>query len=191
LAEYVEQGDLVFDIGAHAGVFAALAARRGARVVAVEPDPAIATFLRSNTAHLDVTVVQAAVTDRNGTATLWRVPSSTQASSTLRAAAEVFGDVEPLEVPTLTLDELAGRYGQPDLVKLDVQGAESLIVYSSAVVDRLRVLLVEASTLDPRSEELVAHLEHRLRCRSVVVNEVHEGRDLAFVASGDRAEGAD
>ncbi len=182
LAEYVELGDLVFDIGAHAGLFAALAARRGARVVAVEPDPEVVTFLRSNTVGLDVTVVEAAVTDHTRGTTLWRVPSATQSSSLLRAAAEAFGDIEPLPVRTTTLDELAHRYGQPNVVKLDVQGAESMIVKSSSVVDHARVLLIEASTLDPGGEDMVTGLEHRLGCPPIAVNEVYEGRDLAFVA---------
>ncbi len=185
LAEYVELGDLVFDIGAHAGLFAALAARRGARVVAVEPDPQVTTFLRSNTVGLDVTVVEAAVTDHMRGATLWRVPSATQSSSLLRAAAEAFGDIKPLTVPTTTLDELARRYGQPNVVKLDVQGTESIIVKSSSVVDHARVLLIEASTLDPGSQEMVTGLEHRLGYPPVVVNQVYEGEDLAFVAPAD------
>jgi hypothetical protein len=39
--EFVRPGDLVFDVGAHVGDRIAAFRRRGARVVAVEPQPAL------------------------------------------------------------------------------------------------------------------------------------------------------
>src|SRR4051812_3600969 len=45
-AQFVQPGDLVFDIGAHVGDRIASFRRLGARVVAVEPQPALAKTLR-------------------------------------------------------------------------------------------------------------------------------------------------
>src|SRR5947199_1433024 len=45
-AEFVAPGDLVFDIGAHVGDRVAAFRRLGARVVAVEPQPALHRTLR-------------------------------------------------------------------------------------------------------------------------------------------------
>src|SRR6266853_3444617 len=45
-ARFVAAGDLVFDIGSHVGDRVAAFRRLGARVVAVEPQPALATTLR-------------------------------------------------------------------------------------------------------------------------------------------------
>ena len=42
---FVQRGDLVFDIGAHVGDRIASFRRLGARVVAVEPQPALATAI--------------------------------------------------------------------------------------------------------------------------------------------------
>ena len=42
---FVKRGDLVFDIGAHVGDRVAAFRRLGARVVAVEPQPALASTL--------------------------------------------------------------------------------------------------------------------------------------------------
>ena len=44
--QFVRPGDLVFDIGAHVGDRIACFRRLGARVVAAEPQPALATLLR-------------------------------------------------------------------------------------------------------------------------------------------------
>ena len=178
LADYVEDGDLVFDVGAHAGMFAVAAARRGGRVVAVEPDPDVAKVLRANTAPFDVEVVRAALTDVVGPVVLWRVAESTQTSSLLRDAAEVFGRAEAIDVPTVIFDELVDRYGMPDVVKLDIQGLESRLV-PGIPLEKVRVLLVEVSSLDD-NPHLADDLAVRFGVAPVVVNEVHEGFDLAF-----------
>ncbi len=44
--QFVQPGDLVFDIGAHVGDRVAAFRRLGARVVAVEPQPALVRTLR-------------------------------------------------------------------------------------------------------------------------------------------------
>ena len=45
-AEFVKPGDLVFDIGAHVGDRVRAFRRLGARVIAIEPQPALARTLR-------------------------------------------------------------------------------------------------------------------------------------------------
>src|SRR3954454_10802730 len=57
----VEPGWRVIDIGANVGMFAMLAAIRGAKLVCYEPNPAAARALRHNTARWDVEVHEAAV----------------------------------------------------------------------------------------------------------------------------------
>ena len=44
--QFVKRGDLVFDIGAHVGDRVAAFRRLGARVVAVEPQPALGAHAR-------------------------------------------------------------------------------------------------------------------------------------------------
>ena len=43
--QFVQRGDLVFDVGAHVGDRVASFRRLGARVIAVEPQPAFARLL--------------------------------------------------------------------------------------------------------------------------------------------------
>src|ERR1700758_3668575 len=46
-AQFVERGDLVFDIGSHVGDRIASFRRLGCRVIAVEPQPPLVTLLRN------------------------------------------------------------------------------------------------------------------------------------------------
>jgi FkbM family methyltransferase len=113
---------LVVDLGANIGFTSVYLARRlaGARVVAVEPDPANAALLRRNLAQngIDALVVEAAIGPRDGTA---RFRSNRE--SNLGYVAED-GDlsVPMLSVPTLLerADATTGGF----LLKLDIEGGE-------------------------------------------------------------------
>src|SRR5215469_16574492 len=70
-ARFVAKGDLVFDIGSHVGDRVAAFRRLGARVIAVEPQPALATTLRLLYGRdPTVTLVESAVGSRCGAVTL-------------------------------------------------------------------------------------------------------------------------
>jgi FkbM family methyltransferase len=111
-------GALVFDLGAHHAVKAALLAAGGAEVVAVEALPhnvsAAEQNLRLNPEFgARITMVTAAVTGRLG-------PS--------RIAFELNSRLDgdgALTVSGVTIDDLASRFGQPDLVYMDIEGAEA------------------------------------------------------------------
>ena len=66
-ADFVGKGDLVFDIGAHAGNRVRSFASLGCRVVAVEPQPDFARLLRTFFARSPgIVIVEAAVADAPG-----------------------------------------------------------------------------------------------------------------------------
>src|ERR1700681_1749471 len=70
-AQFVEPGDLVFDIGAHAGNRTRAFASLGCRVVALEPQPDFARMLRALFGRSSrIEVVQAAAGDVQGRASL-------------------------------------------------------------------------------------------------------------------------
>lgn len=122
-AAQLTPGSAVYDVGANVGFYTLLAARavgpRGA-VVAFEPLPENLAFLRR---HLElngasqVRIVEAAVSDRGGTARFARGASREMGS--LREGGE-------LEVKTLSLDAFVGEGSgpPPDCIKLDVEGGE-------------------------------------------------------------------
>jgi hypothetical protein len=65
--QFIHPGDLAFDIGAHVGDRVACFRRLGARVVALEPQPALARSLRLLFAFdRQVTIEQAAIARQRG-----------------------------------------------------------------------------------------------------------------------------
>ncbi|HUR06411.1 MAG TPA: FkbM family methyltransferase [Nonomuraea sp.] len=130
---------LVIDVGANAGVFALLAAASnpGANVIAFEPNPASFSLLTRNVAlnpRARVTCVNAAVTEVEGTVTLYAdagEPFDLRASIVPGARPDApASGVRQEECAAINLDAYLQREGvaHVDLVKIDVEGAEPLVL---------------------------------------------------------------
>jgi FkbM family methyltransferase len=131
---FVGPGDLCFDVGAHVGDRTRALRRLGARVVAIEPQPACLELLRWMYRKDDaVTVVGAGVGEAEGHAAMLvsqRTPTVSSLSpvwvESVRRAPR-FADVtwdDRTEVEVTTLDSLIQRFGRPAFCKLDVEGSE-------------------------------------------------------------------
>lgn len=154
LVRFLRLGGTFWDVGAHAGFFSAFASRlvgpEGA-VVAFEPLPAnrdrLAKTLEANSCS-NVTVMPVAVGDRCGKVAFYSAPSSFM-WSLLPTSPGACG----LEVECVTLDSLGTAIALPDLVKLDVEGAEVQVL--RAGVEFLRtvrpVVIVEMASQDQRT----------------------------------------
>jgi FkbM family methyltransferase len=132
---FVPEGGLCFDIGAHVGSRTRCWRRLGARVVAVEPQRDCLAVLRALFGRdAGVALVAAAVGREPGTATLYEALGNlTVTTLSTDWMAEVSRDpgFAGLDwrpsgaVAITTLDELIVRFGEPDFVKLDVEGHEA------------------------------------------------------------------
>ena len=143
--DFVRRGDLVFDIGAHVGDRVASFRRLGARVVAVEPQPAMVWVLKLlNGRRADVAIEAAAVGRLAGSTGLMinadNPTVSTASPAFVSAARDALGWesqrwTRSVEVPVTTLDALIGKHGAPAFIKIDVEGfeAEALQGLSRAV----------------------------------------------------------
>ena len=133
--QWLEPGDLVFDIGAHVGNRTRAFAALGCRVVAVEPQPHVAVLLRALGGRIaGITVVEAAVSDRTGHVRLAvsdRHPTVSTISDAWREARGQepgFAGIEwnrTVDVEATTLDALIAAHGEPAFVKLDIEGGEA------------------------------------------------------------------
>ena len=126
-ARTVQPGSTVFDIGAHVGFYSLLASSRvgpAGRVFAFEPMPRNLASLRE---HLringvtNVTVIEKAVADAAGVAAFTAAGSSQEGH--LLPGGE-------LRIETVALDDLIARdqLPVPDLLKIDVEGAEMRVL---------------------------------------------------------------
>jgi FkbM family methyltransferase len=131
---FVQRGDLVFDIGAHVGDRVASFRRLGARVVAVEPQPAIAKVLKLFYGRsTEVSIEMEAVGRRAGTISMMINTDNPTVSSASPAFVGAACDAPGWEgqrwtksvtVPVTTLDALIGKYGAPAFIKIDAEGFE-------------------------------------------------------------------
>jgi len=136
--QFIGPGDLAFDIGAHLGDRVQAWLDLGARVVAVEPQPHLASVLRRlYDGNPAVTIVPAAVGAASGHAELL-INQRNPALSTLspdwaatvarspRFPGERWDD--RVTVPVVTLDSLIGTHGVPRFCKIDVEGFEEAVL---------------------------------------------------------------
>ena len=143
-----EHAPRVIDVGANLGQFAAavLLAAPHARLDCFEPDPASHARL---TATLAGTAApcrghQLALADHTGTATLHRHPLSVM--STLHPDSAAPYTAGTVTVPVTTLDAALPDDDPIDLVKIDVEGAESdVLAGAHRTLTRTRHLLIELS----------------------------------------------
>jgi FkbM family methyltransferase len=131
---FVRSGDLVFDIGAHVGDRVASFRRLGARIVALEPQPALAKVLKLFYGRsADVRIEMEAVGRSSGmTSMIINVDNptvSTASPAFVSAARNATGWegqrwTKSVSVPLTTLDALIDKYGEPAFIKIDVEGFE-------------------------------------------------------------------
>lgn len=128
--ETVKPGHVVFDVGAHVGYYTLLASELAGphgQVIAFEPLPRNLRYLhehlRLNSVQ-NVRVIEAAVSDRSGTARFRVVPDSSMGAVTSDASADA------IEVETVSLDDLfaRGEIPAPNVLKIDVEGAEASVL---------------------------------------------------------------
>lgn len=137
--EFVQRGSVVWDLGANVGLFTIAAAQRAGcdgKVVAVEADIWLATMLRKSSAlqpasSAPIEVLPVAVADSLGLDS-FHIAKRSRAANFLNVSAgstQTGGIRETVSVITVTLDWLLEQgVAAPDVLKIDVEGAESCVL---------------------------------------------------------------
>lgn len=153
---FIRQGMLCFDIGSHFGNRIPIWRKLGATVVAIEPQPSLHAFLARKYGGDDgVTLLQGVVAREEGVVSFYHNSKNPSLSTIDRNWIEekktdpMWGKYswdKEFQVQAFTLDQLIGRYGSPDFCKIDVEGAELLVL--SGLSSPLKCLSFEYLTID-------------------------------------------
>lgn len=164
----LKEGDIFVDVGANIGYFSLLASSivgDNGKVYSFEP--LYYNNLRDNlkiNGTDNVKVYPLALSDQPGEARIFKSASDNRGMSSFR---EITNSVETI-VKTDTLDNIIGHDTCPDLIKIDVEGAEyKALIGMSGIIDRCAPkLIIEISRdflidLDSSAEELCNFLFSR------------------------------
>lgn len=131
IARLLEPGDVFVDVGANSGFFTLLAASRvgpAGKVLSFEPLTAMRKRLVDNLALNglgNVAVHTVALSNRRGENSFYEGPTGHKGLSSLRP---IPNSAAMLKVPTMRLDDLDIAGVRIKLIKIDVEGAEQLVV---------------------------------------------------------------
>ncbi len=194
LQRFLRPGDVFFDVGAHVGLFALIAAKRVGRVghvYAFEPSAQTFERLRYNVEMNSLTNVSAypvAMSDGNGSADLF-VSSSAQEAWNSLVRPHGGGDYVLDKIETMALDDFVeqhGLAGRIAMMKVDVEGWETKVVSGARrMLARADAPVLQMEFTDPAADaagascrelyRALAQLGYRMHVYNVQTNRlVHD-----------------
>lgn len=151
-------GTVFYDVGAGIGLYSLVAARRGAKVFAFEPEPRNAelTVRHAQSNQLDGRILLVPRAVFSSTGEIWLEPADcSRGHGNGRVGRAIERRDALIRVPSVTLDDYVCEAPPPTFIKMDVEGVESEVLKGAQAVFR----------------------EHR----PVVLCEVHDPVNAAFV----------
>lgn len=127
--KYLTEESVIIDIGANVGTHSivfAHAAKNG-KVIAIEPSREVYPILLKNTVRTNITPLQLAISDRNGSV-VFHVASDDGYSGLKDTGMKAI--INTYDVLSLSLDTLMAMLNLPrlDLIKIDVEGLENEVL---------------------------------------------------------------
>jgi FkbM family methyltransferase len=148
--EHLRPGNIVFEIGSNIGQYSMVMASKvgeNGMVVCVEPDSDNFAFLSFNVLKnhcSNVRLINAAVSDKEGYTTFYKdTITGGRMGSMFRQYSGTHFQGRSEEVKTMTLQQLTDQYGTPDFVKVDVEGAETLVFSDPVAIHEGTIFLIE------------------------------------------------
>lgn len=171
MQRYFKPGAVFYDVGGGVGFYTLVAARLGAKVFTIEPDPKNFADIQRHAEmnHLGDKMNLTPLAAYSYTGTLLLEPSKRGQGHDHGHVQDVFGTDPSLciEVGCTTLDDFARKNPRPDLVKIDVEGCEADVFEGSEwlMKETRAAMLCEVHTHDlgVRIEEIVRRRNYDLQ----------------------------
>lgn len=194
----LDPGSVFFDVGANIGYHTLGAAATGARVYAFEPvtrlRQRLAGNLRLNGLERRVTVSNLALSNRSGSADFFLAKRRDDGSHSLISGVEA-QSVERITVQTVRLDDFvrAQADSRPSVVKIDVEGAEALVLDGASVLlssETAPAIIIEtADRLADQIQETASSVLARLFQRGFHVFQIPEAHGRLQRMTADQVSG--
>ena len=187
LPSLIDKDTVFIDVGAYQGLYTVYACKHAKKVLAVEPNPMALAYLKTNTAlnncHNTI-VVPKAVSDKRGVVKL-RIPRPDKKGHIPTGASIVWSFKEALEIDVEadTLDNIVDDVGldSVDFIKIDVEGAEGLVVKGAErTLRKAKAILVE---IWPENTWIISYLQ-TLGYRLTKVIDHYAYKNYLFLKSG-------
>jgi len=159
----VKKNDVVWDIGANVGLFSKSAAYLSGpkgHVYAVEADADAQVLLRKTISHCDqreagITLLPVAISDQLGWET-FSISRRARASNSLSGygSSSTGGILQNITVPAVSLDNMLTKFPPPDVLKIDVEGAELKVLKGGEKLMRTVRPRIYCEISSENSEEL-------------------------------------
>jgi FkbM family methyltransferase len=156
----------VFDIGVAYGTPELYAAFPGARFCLVDPTREALPYMEAIAKRLDAAIFNLALGERDGTMEIEIRLDDIQGATFFKEIGPL-GPTERYRVPVRRFDSVFADFARPALCKIDVQGAELMVMRGMGTrLDELDVLIVETSTIatlagGPEAAEVLSFLQRR------------------------------
>ena len=149
----IHNGDKVIDLGANIGVFSCIAAKRGAKVVSVEPftTEQLKQSIRSNNCLGNVTVLESALGDGTTKEIMWQGEYRTMKTITFQKVKEISGGC--------------------DLLKCDIESFEWFLHYNDLKDIPKIEMELHKHNLDPKNNYYPRWLKPLQKSHNVVFND--------------------
>lgn len=147
----------VVDAGANVGLFSLVASRYVERVIALEPDPINHRLLELNlfaNAADNVTTIEAALWTEDGEVEFARPPHEVQRpwSSTGAYVVTPLMHGNGRLTKAVSLESVVERYGDIDLLKMDIEGAEEEVLVATSALGHVKRMIAELHLSRPGQE---------------------------------------
>jgi len=173
LLKHLKPGQVFFDIGANVGYFSLLAAQLSGpdgHIYSIDPAPNNVNAIRYNldvNGIINYTLIEKAVSDKTGYAELALLDGTRARLNTKESSGST------ITVQTTTLDDLYNYYIQPDVIKIDVEGAEALVLEGATEllnnVQELKIIIeVHDEANDNRVQAILREAKYDIQAVSAL-----------------------